>query len=257
MVIIAVVNQKGGVAKTTTTHNIGAALSILRGRRVLFVDLDGQGNLTYCTGCPGNGGGIMSVLEDPTRIRDGIVNCGPWDVLPASAACSRADDLLRTKGREYRLRQALDSVAGQYDFALLDTPPALGIMTVNALTAADGAIIPTGADVLSLQGVAQLSGTIAAVKRYSNPKLELLGIALTRYEGRTILARTIAESAEQAAEQLHTVLYHTRVRECTAIKEAQLQRKDIFSYSRKSNGAADYAALTDEILNQIGEHDHE
>ena len=139
---------------------------------------------------------------------------------------------------------------GKYDYCIVDTPPALGILTVNALTAATGAIIPAQADIFSLQGISQLGGTLDAVKKYCNPDLSVMGILLTRYNDRAVIGREAAEMTERTAGQLGTELFTARIRECTAIKEAQARRQSIYSYAPKSNAAADYAALVAEIMTQ-------
>ena len=130
---------------------------------------------------------------------------------------------------------------------ITDTPPSLGILSVNALTAADTVIIPAQADIYSLQGITQISSTISTVRRYCNSRLSIDGIVLTRYNSRTNISRDLAEALTQTAEKLHTRVYNARIRECTAIKEAQALRKDIFVYAPKSNAAEDYSLLTDEI----------
>ena len=161
-----------------------------------------------------------------------------------------ADATLTATGKEYRLKEALQALKGKYDYCIVDTPPALGILTVNALTAATGAIIPAQADIFSLQGIGQLGGTLDAVKKYCNPDLSVMGILLTRYNDRAVIGREAAEMTERTAGQLGTELFTARIRECTAIKEAQARRQSIYSYAPKSNAAADYAALVAEIMTQ-------
>jgi chromosome partitioning protein len=133
---------------------------------------------------------------------------------------------------------------------VIDTPPSLGVVNVNALTACTGAIIPAQADIYSLQGISQLNSTIEAVKKYCNPSLSIMGIVLTRFNGRSIIRREVAEMLEQTAEQLHTKLYKSRIRECTALVESQATRQTIYKYSPRSNATADYTALVNEILEE-------
>lgn len=251
MQIIAIANQKGGVAKTTTTLAIGAGLA-RKGYKVLFVDLDAQTNLSYvmeadATGLTGRTS--LDVMEGRASASDAIQHTRHGDIIAASPALAGADAVLTQVGKEYRLKEALEPLAAVYDYILLDTPPALGILTVNALTACKGCIIPAQADIYSLQGISQLYNTLQTVQKYCNPSLKVLGILLTRYNGRAIISREAAEMIEQAAEQMGSRLYTARIRECTAIKEAQACREDIFTYAPHSNAAADYAALIDEILN--------
>lgn len=244
---IAVINQKGGVGKSTTAHAIGAGL-ILKGYAVLFVDLDAQGNLSYTMGADTRGYNAMGVLERPETAKDEIQHTQSGDIIASSPKLAGADKLLEETGKEYRLKEALDSLQGLYDYIVIDTPPALGILTINALTACNGVIIPAQADPYSLQGIVQLNGTIETVKRYCNPNLTIMGIVLTRFNARSTIRREVAEMLEQTARQLHTKLYETKIRECVSLVEAQAMKKAIYSYAPRSNATADYKALVDEIL---------
>lgn len=243
MKIITVAAQKGGTGKTTTASAIGAGLSI-RGSRVLYIDLDAQGNLTASTGA------IIGKEDSLTLLTGKTVqpqHTPQGDIISSTSSLSVADITITQTGKEYRLKEALDSFSVIYDYCIVDTPPALGILTVNALTAASTAIIPAQADFFSMQAIAQLNETISAVKKYCNPKLEISGIVLTRYNQRAILSREVAELLEHTAEQLRTRLYNTKIRECMAIKEAQAKKQSIFAYAPKSNAAKDYSALIDEL----------
>ena len=133
-------------------------------------------------------------------------------------------------------------------YIIVDTPPALGILTINALTACTGAIIPAQADIYSLQGIGQLNSTIETVKKYCNPSLSIMGIVITRFNGRSIIRREVAEMLEHTADQLHTKLFSSKIRECTALVEAQATKQNIYSYAPRSNATADYKALVDEII---------
>ena len=154
-------------------------------------------------------------------------------------------------GKEYRLKEALEALAGLYDYCVIDTPPALGVLTINALTACNGCIIPAQADFLSLQGIGQLHGTIETVRKYCNPGLTVYGIVLTRYSARAVISREVSAMMEETASSLQTRLYKTRIRECTAVKEAQAMRKPIYSYAPRSNASADYTALVKEIKEEL------
>lgn len=244
---LAIINQKGGVGKSTTALAIGAGLS-LKGYSVLFIDLDAQGNLSYTLGADTKGYNAMRVLERPETAKEEIQHTPQGDIIASSPKLAGADKLLEETGKEYRLKEALDSLQGAYDYIIVDTPPALGILTINALTACTGAIIPAQADIYSLQGIAQLNSTIETVKKYCNPSLSIMGIVLTRFNGRSIIRREVAEMLERTAEQLHTKLYTSKIRECTALVEAQATKQNIYSYAPRSNATADYKALVDEIL---------
>ena len=244
---LAIINQKGGVGKSTTALAIGAGLS-LKGYSVLFIDLDAQGNLSYTLGADTKGYNAMGVLERPETAKEEIQHTPQGDIIASSPKLAGADKLLEETGKEYRLKEALDSLQGAYDYIIVDTPPALGILTINALTACTGAIIPAQADIYSLQGIAQLNSTIETVKKYCNPSLSIMGIVLTRFNGRSIIRREVAEMLERTAEQLHTKLYTSKIKECTALVEAQATKQNIYSYAPRSNATADYKALVDEIL---------
>lgn len=247
MKTIAVINQKGGVGKSTTALAIGAGF-ILKGYKTLYIDLDAQGNLTYTLEASTQGNNILGVLQNPETIQEEIQHTPQGDIIASSPALSGADTLIIETGKEYRLKEALKIIGDKYDYCIIDTPPALGILTINALTACSGIIIPSQADIYSLQGISQLNNTIQTVRKYCNPFLSIMGIVLTRFNARSIIRREISEMLEQTAQQLHTKLYKTRIRECTALVEAQAMRQNIFKYANKSNGAADYMSLVHEIL---------
>ncbi len=243
----AVVNQKGGVGKSTTALALGAGFR-RKGYSVLFVDLDAQGNLSYALGADTKGDGVLGVLQRPETVKNELQHTAEGDVIASSPALAGADAIITATGKEYRLREALEELQGDYDYCVIDTPPALGILNVNALTVADKALIPAQADVFSLQGISQLHSTIETVKKYCNRNLSISGIVLTRYSARSIISREVAEMIEETAHQLKTKLYKAKVREGTAIKEAQAVKQNIFDYAPKSNVAADYEALIEEIL---------
>jgi len=253
MITIAVIAQKGGVGKSTTAYAIGVGLAKYHAARVLFVDTDAQGNLSRTMEADRSGTTGADILEAMTgraTLSASIQRTPHGDIVAASPALSGADrePTLSKVGREYRLRRALETVAGAYDYCIIDTPPALSIVTVNALTAADKAVIPAQADDYSLDAIESLTETIKTVQAYCNPSLQVDGILLTRYNGRAVISREIAEMIEQASGALDTRLYETRIRECTAVKEAQAVREDIYSYAPRCNAAKDYRALVDEMI---------
>lgn len=253
--VLAIINQKGGVGKSTTAHALGQGLR-LANKRVLFIDLDQQGNLTYTMQGDSPSGSTTATAGIPTAYdllsgtpaADAILRLPDGDLIPSGPALAGADLSITATGKEFRLCEALEPIKGQYDYILIDTPPALGILTINALTAADSAIIPAQADIYSLQGIGQLYGTIDAVRKYTNPALSIRGILITRYNGRAILSRDIVDMIAEVASSLDTTVFDTRIRECIAIKEAQASRKSIFEYAPKCNAAADYEALLQEFL---------
>lgn len=247
MEIIAVINQKGGVGKTTTAQAVAAGLT-LKGYKVLMVDLDGQQSLTAASGAAAREVSIMDLLTRKGKAAEAIIKTGCGDMIPATASLSTADLVLKETGREYRLKEALKTVGKYYDYCIIDSPPALGVLTVNALTAADACIITAQADIFSLQAINALEQTIKTIRAYTNKGLKVRGVLITRYNGRAVLSRDAADMIQAKAQEMHTDLFKTKIRECIAVKEAQAMRKSIFEYAPKSNAAADYMALIEELI---------
>ena len=245
-----IINQKGGVGKSTTAAAIAAGLGN-RGASVLLIDLDPQGNLSYSLGVDNTGltgSSSLDVLTRAASVEEAALYIKGGAIIKSSPALSGADMVLTSTGKEYRLKEALDKVSGKYDYCVIDTPPALGILTINALTAANAAIVPAQADIFSLNGITQLYQTIEAVQSYTNKELYVEGILLTRFSSRSVISRDIAEALTSTADKLHTRVFDTKIRECTALKETQASQESIFEYAPKSNAAADYNALIEEIL---------
>ena len=250
MKTVAIINQKGGVGKSTTALSIAAALRE-QGKDILLIDLDAQGNLSYNIGAKMVNYGAAGVLQRPETIKDEIQERGLFDIVPSAPALAAADKIIDGTGKEYKLREALEAVKGKYDYCIIDTPPTMGILTINALTACDSCVIPTQAEAYSLLGINQLNGTIETVRKYCNPSLKIAGIVITRFNGRTIVRREIAEQLERIAEQMHTRVFDTRIRECTALVEAAAMQQTIIEYAPTSNAARDYEALSVELQEVI------
>ncbi len=249
--VITVINQKGGVGKTTTAHAIGAWLQRTKGKKVLFIDLDQQGNLTYATGASNSNYNSLKLLINGSLDAKKIQHTSSgFSVIPSDPMLANIDMILTETGKEYRLKEALKGLK-DYDYVVIDNPPSMNVIMINALTASDFAIIPAQADIFSLQGITQLGKSLDAVKSYTNKDLNVLGIVLTRHNGRTILSRDILEVIEDTAKQLKTKVYSQTIREAVAVKEAQATRKDIFSYDAKSNASQDYDALMQTIWTEI------
>lgn len=244
---IAIINQKGGVGKSTTSNALGAGL-FLKGYKVLYIDLDAQGNLSYSMKATNKAITSLEVLTGTATSEEAIVNTPQGDLIPASSALASVDAILTDTGKEYRLLEAIEPLKKKYDYIILDTPPALGTLTINALTVCNSVIIPAQADIYSLQGIGQLSQTIQTVKKYCNRELAIKGIVITRYNARSVLTRDMTDLLEETAKHLNTMLFNTKIREGIAIKEAQASQTDIYSYNSKSNGAIDYMELVEELI---------
>ena len=237
------------MGKTTTAHALGTGLA-LKGYKVLFMDLDQGRNLSYVLDALEDGetnGKDTSKLFTGASIESLVIRSGKgWDAIPGSGSLASME--LDGKRQEYRIKDALDAVAGKYDFCIIDTPPGLGIITVNALTAANSIIIPAAAAVFSLQGVGELSQTLDAIRQHSNPSLQVKGILLTEYRERSNLTRNITDLMEQTAALLKTKVFRARIRFYQAHGEAQGYQQSIFEYAPNSNAAADYADFIREYL---------
>ena len=247
-IIIAVCNKKGGVAKTTTAHALGAGLAY-KGKRVLLIDLDSQCNLSQAVGADLMGSGSGSVLRGEAAAANTVQQItDTLHIIPGEAGLAKADIDITETGKEYRLKEKLEELPPVYDFIVIDTPPALGILTVNALTAADQLIIPAQADYFSLQALGDLQTVLNVVRKYTNHDLNTMGILFTRHNPRTVFTRDLDAVITDTAASLNTKVFTSRIREAVAVKEAQATHKDIFNYAPKSKVAEDYRLFVDEVV---------
>lgn len=246
--IIAVTNQKGGVGKTTTCAALCGGLA-KRGFKVLAVDLDPQGNLSFSLGAEAEENyTIYDVLKDNCDIEDAIIHGDTCDVVPSNILLSGLELEMTGVGREYVLREQINYIKKDYDYIILDTPPALSVLTINAYTASDELIIPMLCEILSLQGIAQLKQTIFAVKKYYNKSLCVRGILLNKYNGRFLLTKEVEELAQMIAEQLQTTIFSTKISQSVAIAEAPAHGESIITYSPRSKGAIEFNRFIDELI---------
>ena len=246
--VISVSNQKGGVGKTTTTCAVAAGLK-KRGYRVLAVDLDPQGSLGFSVGADTETSAtIYDVLKGEVKVQFAIQKTDAMDLIISSILLSGIELEFTKTGREYLLKEALKPMQDRYDYILLDTPPALGILTINAFTASDFIIVPMLPDIFSLQGIAQLDETVERVKKYCNPNISIAGILLTKYNPRTLLGREIHGTVELIARDLNIRVFDSFIRNSVAASEAQSVQKNIFDYSPRSTVARDYGKFLDELL---------
>ena len=250
--LLAVANQKGGVGKTTTAVNLGACLAA-RGKRVLVADLDPQANATSGLGHPPTEAERWSIYDALIRGVSAaamvqLTERAGLDLLPSSIALAGAEvELVSLDEREYRLRRALAEVSPRYDCVLIDCPPSLGLLTLNALTAADGVIIPVQCEYLALEGLSRLVNTIALVQSALNPSLILAGLLLTMYDPRTNLAQQVADEVRTHFPQTFRAIIPRSVR----LSEAPSYGQSILDYDPTSKGAQAYVALAQEVIDLL------
>ena len=241
--VLAFCNHKGGVGKTTSVMSIGSILAA-QGYSVLLVDMDAQQNLTASLSDGEYSSNTYTALREranlpQVQIKENLYLC------PASLDLAAIEsEIGGTIGRERALEKALQPIRDKYDYILIDCAPSLGLLLINALTAADLVFIPLIAESLPYKGLASLESVIAQVREYLNPRLTLGGVFFTRWAGRNLNKQV----ADAAAERYGDLLLHTRIRENIAIAEAPLEKKSITDYAEDSNGAADYRALTAEVV---------
>ena len=252
---IAIFNQKGGVGKTTTNINLAACLA-LKGKKILILDIDPQGNTTSGMGISKKGLDktmyevlISDKLEPeeaiiPTRVKN-------LDIIPASVQLAGAEiELVQLEGREKRLKKALDKIKSGYDYIFIDCPPSLGLLTINSLTAVDSVLIPIQCEFYALEGVSQLMSTIELVKKNMNPSLEIQGVILSMFDGRTNLSIQVVEEVKKYfKEKVYTTVIPRNVR----LAEAPSYGMPIMEYDPKSKGAEAYFEFAQEFLELEGE----
>ncbi|MBQ7302665.1 MAG: ParA family protein [Clostridia bacterium] len=247
---IAIANQKGGVAKSTTATALAYALH-QKEARVLFVDADPQCNTTKTFGVTAPPATLCDIFLHQCTTADAVCQTAYGDVIAGDHRLGNADRLLNEIGKEFIMSKALKEVASNYDYIVIDTPPSLGVMLVNAATAADKVIITVPAEEYAVEGLDLLVVTIAQVKEYTNPAVELAGMLLTRCNPRTKLFDELRAETAAFAARHGTSLFNTYIRECNAVKTAQRQRKFLMQAAPASTAAQDYRAFAEELIGGI------
>ena len=244
--IITVSNQKGGTGKSTTAAAIATGAAY-KGKKALAIDLDPQSNLSFVMGANPLDVGAYELMTQNATPAQLIQHTSQGDVIAGSLLLAAADTILTGDARISALKTAIKPLKSRYDVIVIDTPPTLGTLLINALTASDKVIIPLQADVLSLQGLYQLTQTIRKAQSEYNKGLELAGILFTRHNGRTIISREIMETMKSKSAELNVPILNSTIRDGVAVREAQTLRQSLFEYAPKSKPAQDYFKLLAEI----------
>ena len=242
--VISISNHKGGVGKTTSAINIGAGLNLLK-KKVLLIDLDPQANLSQSLGLINEPINIYGALRGEYKLQPIEIFKG-LDVIPSTLDLSGAEvELSSEPGREYILKELIEPLRSSYDFIIIDSPPSLGVLTINSFTASDEILIPLQAQYLALQGLAKLVEVVDKIKGRLNKGLKIGGVFITQYDSRKVLNRDVVDTIQA---HFKDKVCKTKIRDNIALAEAPSQGLDIFRYNNKSKGAEDYLALSKEVL---------
>ena len=245
MRIIVVANQKGGVGKTTTSHALTAGLAA-KGYKVMGIDLDPQGNFSIVNY---NVPTVYELMKREVTVEEVIQRMkGGYDILPSNIMLAGAEQELLQTGKEYRLKEIITPVVNNYDYIIIDTPPSLGVLTINAFTTASDILVPTTAGIFATTGINQLNETVKSVQRYCNPNLKIIGILFTRFNPRANISKQIKELTQQLSEYISAPIYKTYIRSAVVVEEAQANKTDIFDYAKKSTVSEDYKTFIEEFL---------
>ena len=249
--ILSVANQKGGVAKTTSTLAIASNLK-KKGYKALAIDMDPQGNLSESVNAnqievPT----IYELLKQEVTADEAIQKLDFFDIIPSNIMLAGAEQELSFTGKEYRLKESLENINALYDYIIIDTPPSLGILTINAFTASDEVLIPTTPGIFAVNGIEQLNNTINNVKKYCNKDLKINGILITRFNPRVNINKSIKTLTEHLANHIGAKVYNTYIRNSVIIEESQANKINLFDNYKSATVTEDYNSFVKEFLNKL------
>lgn len=252
MKVITVTNQKGGTGKTSTALFLTYGLAN-RGKRVLLIDLDQQADASFAVHVGYDKHKTsFELLTDEINISEAITPVNEFvDLIPASARMARLDVVFATTevvDAQFKLKDKLEEIQDDYDYIIIDTPPAISMAVLNALTASDEVVVPTQADIFSLKGFGELAAVVNQIKKRSNPSLKIAGILVGRYNSRTLFAQSVSDQLEKTAAMLHTKVFKSKIREATSVKESQNAFKSIFEYDPRGKVTQDINNFIDELM---------
>ena len=270
-ITIAVAIRKGGVAKSTTCQVVGSILGS-RGKKVLVIDLDSQRNTTQASGIEQPKQSITDVLSESCSVQQAVNHCDYYDLLAADEYLTNIERAISEEGIStdavdalekagvltismYSLKKALESAQIDYDYIIIDTPPALGNLSYMALVAADYVLIPVEPTVYGVSGLAEMRTTITAIVNGANPALKVVGVLLTKYNRRTVLSRDMRDVLIEYTQQMDTIVFDSTIRRSVAVSEAQTVGKPLIDYAKSNNVTLDYIAFVDELLDRIGQQE--
>lgn len=247
--VISIALQKGGVGKSTTAQALASTLGS-KHKRTLLIDMDSQGDVTYSSGVDTPSKTITDVLGSECNPSDALIPCKYYNLLASDSYLTNVEmaDIDPTL-----LKTSIEPLKERYDFIIIDTPPALGNLSINSLVASDYVIIPTEPRPFALKGLGALHNTIQTIQNGLNPDLRILGILLIKYNNRTVLNRNIKDMVDDYTKQMNTSLFNTTIREGIVVAEAQTSRIPLIDYAKNSKPNLDYIAFTTEVLEKIGE----